>query len=249
MKLAEYEQIVPHVQAAGLTWVTPNRHCAWRIETLLTKEPDTIEWIGKMELGKVFFDIGANIGQYSLLAANRGVHVHAIEPESQNFALLCRNIAINKLSGKVVPWPVAISDRSGLDDFMVQQLIPGNSCNSFGESVDYHLRPKTYDFKQGCFGLALDCFCHELGFLPDYIKVDVDGLEHKVLKGGVRALHNVKSILVETNTHLLEHQEMARMLEQEFGLVADRETAEKARRKEGPFEGIGNVIFYRRESL
>lgn len=245
MNIEEYEQIVPNVQAYGLTWITPNRTCAWRVNSLMTKEPDTVAWIEQMEPEKVFFDVGANMGQYSMLAAQRKLRVHAFEPESQNFALLCRNIAVNKLQNNVTAWPLAVSNWSGPAPFYVQQLLPGNSCNSFDEAVNFHLESKQYAFQQGAFGVALDCFCNDTGYFPDYIKIDVDGFEHKVLDGGMRALHNVKSILVETNTHLPEHRAMEEVLAG-CGLYPDKETAEKARRKEGAFAGIGNVIYYRK---
>lgn len=246
MDLKQYEQIVPHVTAYGLTWITPNTQCAWRVETLMTKEPDTIAWINGMKEGDVLFDVGANCGQYSLLAALRGVRVHAVEPESQNFALLCRNIAVNKLGHLVTPWAVAFSDYSGFKPFHVQQLAAGNSCNSFDVAVNYHLQPKEYGFQQGCYGCRMDYFGGGCGInsLPTYIKIDVDGLEHKVLKGARYCLKNARSVLVETNTHLEEHREIEAMMA-EYGFMPDLETAEKARRKEGPFAGVGNVCYFK----
>lgn len=244
MDLSQYEQIQPHIFAHDILWLTPNQHCAWRVESLMTKEPDTIAWINSMAPGDVLYDVGANIGQYSLLAAKRGVRVHAFEPESQNFALLCRNIAINKLTDLITPWPIALSDRDGLDIFYVTSLLVGGSCNSFGEQVDYHLQEKKFAFAQGCYGVQLDKMCahHEY---PTHIKLDVDGFEHKVLAGAKFTLPNVKSVLVETNTRLAEHVAIEEMMAK-FGLLPDKATAEVARRKEGPFEGIGNVIYYRK---
>lgn len=247
MDLKQYEQMQPHITVDGLTWLTPNSQCAWRIDTLYTKEPDTIAWINGMQAGEVLFDVGANCGQYSLLAAKRGVVVHAFEPESQNFALLCRNIAINKLGHLVTPWAIALSDQSGFKPFHVQQLAAGNSCNSFGEAVNYHLQPKEYAFAQGAYGCRMDYFAGACGInkRPAYIKIDVDGLEHLVLAGANKeCLQSVKSVLVETNTHLPAHQAITEFMAN-YGLLPDLETAEKARRKDGPFAGVGNVIYYK----
>lgn len=243
MNLNEYEQIVPHVTAHGLTWLTPNSHCAWRVESLMTKEPDTIAWINAMKPGDWLYDVGANMGQYSLLAALRGIEVHAFEPESQNFALLVRNIAINKLGDKITPWPIALTDIAIPSTFYVTQLIPGGSCNTFGESVNFHLEEKKFPTSQGCYGMRLDDFCMH-GTPPTHIKIDVDGFEHRVLSGARETLANVTSVLVETNTHLQAHRDIELEMKK-FGLFPDRETAEIARRKEGAFEGIGNVIYYR----
>src|SRR6516225_6500482 len=41
----------------------------WRARTLLAKEPETIEWIDSFRAGDVFWDVGANVGLYSLYAA------------------------------------------------------------------------------------------------------------------------------------------------------------------------------------
>lgn len=246
MNLSEYEQMQPHVSLDGLVFLTPNSHCAWRVDTLYTKEPDTIAWINAMQPGDVLYDVGANMGQYSLYAAKRGIRVHAFEPESQNFALLCRNIAVNKLGDLITPWPIALTDKEGLDQFYVTTLIPGGSCNSFGEQVDYHLQHKQFAFNQGCYGTRLDKMCQHHEY-PTHIKIDVDGLEHKVLNGALMTLNaGVRSVLVETNTHLPEHLGIDSAM-RALGFTPDLETAEKARRKEGPFAGIGNIIYHKEQ--
>lgn len=246
MSIQEYEQLQPHAKFEDVIFFTPNSHCVWRVETLRTKEPDTYDWVSRMGAGDILYDVGANMGQYSLLAAKAGATVHAFEPESQNFALLCRNVAINTNFGhRVVPWPLALSSANGFDSFHVQQLTPGNSCNSFGESVDYHLKPKNYRFKQGCFGTTMDAFAFTFG-PPTHVKIDVDGLEHRVIAGMTSyVLQHVKSVLVETNTALPEHLAITEKLA-EFDLVPDLELAEQSRRKEGPFAGIGNIIYNRK---
>lgn len=260
MDIKEYEQMQPHVQLDGLIFMTPNQHCAWRVETLYTKEPDTVAWIRSMKEGEVFYDVGANMGQYSLLAAKAGLLVHAFEPESQNFALMCKNIAVNKMSDKIKPWPIALSDVDGLDMFFVTSLLAGSSCNAFGEQLNYQLQKKEFQFAQGCYGMKLDKFIDWDAYITDkdeyqvsirrnypaHIKIDVDGFEHKVLEGAKCALMYAKSVLVETNTALKEHTEIESFMI-DHGLYPDLETAEKARRTEGPFKGIGNVIYFRNE--
>lgn len=226
-----------------LLFLTPNTQCAWRVETLDTKEPDTIAWLAKMKPGETLFDVGANMGQYSLIAAKRGVTVCAFEPESQNFALLCRNIGVNKLGALVQAWPLALSDKTGFDTFYTQSLQVGGSCSSYGESVDFHLRDKQYAVKQGCAAIKMDEFADRYGY-PDHVKIDVDGLEHKVIAGMGATLNVVKSVLVELNTALREHREIYNIM-LDHGLLPDVDAAEEALRKEGAFKGIGNVIFYR----
>jgi hypothetical protein len=120
----------------------------------------------------------------------------------------------------------------------------GGSCSSYGESVNYHLQPKQYAICQGAAATTGD----EFGFLngyPTHIKIDVDGLEHKVVAGMDHVLDNVTSVLVEINTALPQHMEIYGVMEL-HGLLPDVETANKARRTEGSFAGIGNVIFTRK---
>lgn len=261
MNLKEYEQLQPnlqyHVQVGGpnpgdaqgmasLTFLTPNEHCAWRVNSLDTKEPDTIAWLAKMRPGEMLFDVGANMGQYALIAAKKGLIVHAFEPESQNFALLCRNIGINQLGNTCTAWPLALSDKSSIGAFYVQSLQVGGSCSSYGEPVNFHLQPKKYAVTQGCAAITMDSFTDEYGF-PNHVKIDVDGLEHKVVAGMGATLAVCDSVLVELNTALPEHMRIYGIMS-DYGLEPDVATAEVARRKEGSFAGIGNVIFYRKRS-
>ena len=44
---------------------------------------------------------------------------------------------------------------------------------------------------------------------PDYIKIDVDGVEHLILKGGQKILSKVDSVLIEINDEFLEQAEKA----------------------------------------
>lgn len=244
MDLAQYEQLIPNVQAEGLTFITPNQHCAWRVATLLTKEPDTIAWIRSMKPGEVLFDIGANMGQYAMLAAKQGLTVHAFEPEAQNFALLVRNIAINNLSDFCIPWPVALSDWSTMDILHLSAMVAGGSCHAYGEALNFQGQPKQFPFKQGSMSQTLDFFTSRYAF-ADHIKIDVDGFEHKVIAGGDSTIRRAKSVLIEINTAYPEHQELIKQMTLEYGFNYDAAQAESSRRKEGPFKGVGNIIFYR----
>lgn len=243
--LAEYEQLLPNAQAEGLTFITPNQHCAWRVASLLTKEPDTIEWLRKMQPGETLFDVGANIGQYAMLAAKQGVLVHAFEPEAQNFALLVRNIAINKLSDTCVPWPVALLNRESISILHLSGLVAGGSCHAFGESKNFHGEIKQFPARQGSISITMDHFAYAQSSYPDYVKIDVDGFEHLVVSGGWECIKRAKSVLIEINTHYPAHVELISTMTNLLGFHFDAAQAEAARRKEGPFEGVGNIIFYK----
>lgn len=249
MTLDEYEKTIPNAKVDDLTFLTPNSHCAWRVQTLFTKEPDTIAWLKKMQPGETLYDIGANMGQYSMLAAKAGVNVHAFEPESQNFALLIRNIAINHgvLGGRLVAWPLALSDHISIDILHLSSMIAGGSCHAFGKPLNFHGEQKTFPYQQGSVSTTLDHFSAKYS-RPDYIKIDVDGFEHLVVKGGLATFAKTKSILIEINTSYAEHMEYILPKMAELGFEYDAAQAEESRRKEGPFKGVGNIIFYRDKS-
>lgn len=241
---------VVKVDGQTLRFHAPNRMTQWRVESLFTKEPDTVAWLRSMQAGEVLVDVGANVGMYSVFAAMvRGVRVIAFEPESQNYALLNRNIALNQLSGTVTAYPLALSDRSGADALYLSDFSEGGSCHSFGEQVGFDLKPRASAFSQGAFSVPLDQLVSAGSVpVPDHIKLDVDGFEHKVLAGAAQTLKNpkVKSVLIELNTHLEEHRQAIQRLEA-HGFSYDPAQAKSALRSSGAFEGVGEFIF-RRES-
>ena len=249
MNLQEYERIQPHTEAHGLKWFLPNSHVAWRVESLMTKEPDTVAWIRGMKAGQVFFDVGANIGQYSLLAWKQGLHVFAFEPESQNFNVLIRNLALNRVpKAGAVAFPFCISDEQRIDTLRLSDLRPGGSCHSFASNLNYKGESKEWAFEQGTVGFSLDSLVLECGLpQPTHIKVDVDGFEDKVIAGADKILGDVLSVLVELDSAQERHQKVISYMESR-GFTFDLAQVDAARRKEGPFTGIGNAIFFRVET-
>lgn len=242
VNLEEYERFMPgatvNIGGKKLQFCIPNKQVAWRVSTMFTKEPDTIAWIQGMAPGEVFLDVGANIGLYSLYAALRGLRVYAFEPEAQNYALLCRNICVNKL--EVHAYAVALSDKFAVDELYLSGLAAGGSCHSFGQSTNFKGENAEFPFRQGCMSCRID----ELPFVPQHIKIDVDGLEHKVIAGAVRTLQHIKSVLVELNRNLPAHLVLFEILS-DMGFKTDDAQMETALRKEGPFTNVGNVIFTR----
>jgi FkbM family methyltransferase len=248
----EYERLAPQstVRHDGceLVFHTPNQVTVWRVQTLLTKEPDTIAWIGEMGRDDVLFDVGANVGMYSIVAAKtRGARVFAFEPESQNFAILNRNVYANGLDGLVLAYCVAIGDRAGFDRLYLSHFAAGGSCHSFGAPLDAHNRPREAPFAQGCVSATIDELIAGAGMpMPTHIKIDVDGLEHAVIAGAQRTIRDpgLRSVLVEINSRLDEHWDVIDQL-LAAGFDYSAEQAEQARRTSGPFEGVGNYVFRR----
>jgi hypothetical protein len=82
--------------------------------------------------------------------------------------------------------------------------------------------------------------------VPDHIKIDVDGFEHRVIEGAANTLRDpkVRSLLIETNPSLTEHQAMIVALEN-LGFTYDPDQVLRARRSSGPFEGVAEYVFKR----
>jgi precorrin-6B methylase 2 len=70
--------------------------------TIMTKEPDSMQWIDAMQSGSVFWDIGANVGVLTLYAAMRGdLEVWAFEPAAVNYSNLVASGELNCLEKHV----------------------------------------------------------------------------------------------------------------------------------------------------
>lgn len=252
LTLEQYESLAPHQSVydreTEVVYATPNAFTKWRVDSLFTKEPDTIEWISGFQPADVFVDIGANVGMYTIWAAKtRGVRTFAFEPESQNYALLCRNIVMNGLTGNVVAYCLALSDTASYSLLHLSQFELGGSCHSFGEKVDHRLEPRNSKLSQGCVSSTLDTLVAlDVLPVPNHIKVDVDGLEHKVLAGCHDVLRDprLKSVLVEINTNLELHRQIIADM-QALGFKYSELQAAKAQRNEGAFKGVGNYVFFR----
>lgn len=253
MDLNQYEKLDPQValkaaDGSRVIFKTPNTLSLARVQTLYSKEPHTIAWLNGLAEGAVLLDVGANIGLYSLYAATaRRCRVYAFEPESQNYGLLNRNIQANGLDDRITAFPCALSDRVGLDRLYLSRFETGGSCHSFAEEVDFNLKSRPSPFAQGCASWALDAAVAGGALpVPRYIKIDVDGFEHKVIAGARATLAGtgVEELLIEVNPHLAEHRSMVEELAA-LGFHHDDAQARAASRREGPFAGVGEWLFKR----
>lgn len=164
----------------------------WRARTLLTKEPETIEWIDGFASGDVFWDIGANVGAYALYAAaSRKARVFAFEPSAANYYLLNRNIELNQLDEHVRAFCIAFTDKSGADALNMGSTGFGGALSSFGTPVGpfgEHFEPH---FRQGMIGFSVDDFVARFDPpFPNHLKIDVDGIEDRIVEGANATLGN-----------------------------------------------------------
>ncbi|MCH8111389.1 MAG: FkbM family methyltransferase [Proteobacteria bacterium] len=236
LTIEQYESIRP---AATLKYpggevlcYVPTTPVNWRVEGFFEHEPHTLEWIAGFTAGDVFFDIGANVGLYSIWAAKtRGVKVMAFEPESQNFAVLNWNIVINDLKERVSGYCVAISDRMSVSHLHLSSFSAGQALHGFDEpkttrdvfELDFHEFTPVHS--QGSMAMSIDELVGLELPAPRYIKVDIDGLEDKVIAGAQDTLERreTASLLIEINQNLESHLSIVSYLEGLGYSVDDKE--------------------------
>ena len=176
----------------------------WRAQTYTTKEPDTLAWIDAfLKEGDVIYDIGANIGQYSLYAAKRlegCCQILAFEPEALNYAKLNKNIVLNGLSDSITAYCLAITDRTAIDAFYVKSFSPGASLHALGRPVGQGDVPFVAQHRQGMLGVSLDDLVGTFSLpFPNHIKIDVDGIEDLIVQGARNTMADprLQSVLIE----------------------------------------------------
>lgn len=168
-----------------------------RMDRMLSKEPETIKWINGFEKDSIFFDVGANIGIYTLYSAIiKGNKVHAFEPHAASYKNLLDSINLNKLKN-VQAHCVALSNQINLTSINVKNMHEGVADNKVGETGDYY---------HGCTEIHLDFLTgKKLLPYPEYIKVDVDGFEDRVLRGSWATIQKCKSLLIEIDEKHIDY--------------------------------------------
>lgn len=250
----EYSKNLPRAKVMmrdgrSFNFVTPSGMTGYRVATLMTKEPETIDWLDTLAESDVLFDVGANIGLYSIYgAASRGCRVIAFEPEAQNFGLLNQNIALNNLGSLCTPFCVGLSDREAFTTVMVSPGDSGSSGHQVQGAAAGSFRHSGMQARpQGIFTTTLDRLVEVHGFpAPTHIKVDVDGLEHAIVAGGKTVLSNPKlrSVMIELTLTIKQHAGLLDAIEG-FGFQRNAEMEAFVRAKTTGNAHSGNVLFTR----
>jgi FkbM family methyltransferase len=221
------------VPKGTLRFVTPTPLLQTRASSVLSKEPDTIAWIDGFNSNDVFWDIGANVGVFSLYAVMRcGVRVLAFEPSADNYMVLCKNIDINSVGDRVIPYCIAFAGNTELGLLNLASRVMGSALHQFGhrgETSRYNGGNST--FAQGILGYTIDDFIRQ--FQPPFptrLKLDVDGLEWQILQGSRQTLRDprLRSIMVELSLsdQYERGQAVAWLSDAGFELVQQGETQE-----------------------
>ena len=223
----------------------------YRHDSFWFKEPETLKWIESFGSNDVFYDIGANIGIYSLYCANLHPEmvIHAMEPDRRNFARLEENVLMNGYDN-VICHKIALANYSGIDRFYVKKAETGASGGQIGHAKDEE--GKKFEARESNW-VTVCSFYHFLKIFhaeePDHIKIDVDGQEETIIKAiaFTTIKKPIKSLLVEVNP-LSNKDNIIRLLET-IGLKPDEclNNLENHSRIRRQAEGIKaeNIIFTR----
>lgn len=147
---------------------------------------------GLVNTGSVFFDIGANIGFFSLMAARligpNGA-VYAFEPVNENAALIRKNARLNSL-GNIHIFETAMTCKTGREELLLARYAGGASLKSAGAPPD----PSGSILVETS---TVDDFMQSRGIRPpDLVKIDVEGAEMDVLHGMVDTLRQKRPKLI-----------------------------------------------------
>jgi len=235
-----------------IKFFVPNQLLEWRVDTYFSKEPETLEWIDSFQEkdNLIFWDIGANIGLYSIynsLKHPKSTTI-AFEPSSSNLRVLTRNISINNLEKNIKVVSIPLTNKENIFQEMKEgQFIEGGALNSFGEKFDFEGKEFKPTMKYNLLGTTIDYFLeNSILDIPDYIKIDVDGIEHLILEGGDKFLNDkkVKSLSIEINENFKEQYDkvLNLMNKYEFKLLHKKHNDDMLS-EQSRFKNTYNYIF------
>ena len=214
-----------------VSFFAPNKITNWRLNTIFSKEPETLEWIdGFKDEGFIFWDIGANIGLYSIynsLKYKKSTTI-SFEPSSSNLRILTRNISINNLENRIKVIPIPLSNKENTFQNMNEgAFIEGGALNTFGEKFNFEGKKFEPEMKYSVIGTTINYLVEsKILQIPDYIKIDVDGIEHLILEGGDKVLDNtkIKSLSIEINENFSDQYTKVLKSMNEYGFKMTQKT-------------------------
>jgi FkbM family methyltransferase len=186
-----------------ILFVSPQPRALEYPRDFLAREPETLAWIDGFRGPCVYWDIGANVGSYALYAGLRpDVSTYAFEPSPSNYLALCVNIYENGREATIRAYCVAFDGRVSLATLDMDDLSAGSFGHSFGDDPTVVRSDHKTIFHQPAIGFSIDAFRTTFGLAtPNYVKLDIDGNEDKVLAGAKATLADpaLRSIMVEVD--------------------------------------------------
>ena len=192
-----YELIVPFTKNSkfivkkGRSGLTGNLYCG------LHEFEDMMFLLHFLRTEDLFFDIGSNAGSYSILSNTHvGAKTTSFEPLPNTVELLKNNKAIN---GDSASWNIemlALGDNNDClwftsDRDTMNQIV---SASYLGNKIQVNV-------------VSLDWYCEKHQLVPNLIKVDAEGFDENVVRGGQLTLldNRVKALIIESDTEVVKN--------------------------------------------
>lgn len=249
------------IDGSKLIFFCPSRRTLVRVQSLFKLEPETLNWIDNFKLHNsnkiVFWDIGANIGLYSIYAAVKfsDIEINSFEPSTSNTRTLSRNISINNFHNKINIFPLALSDKQNIISFFNEtKFSEGGSISNFNNIINHNgevVKDNQIKNKYNLYGTSIDYLIqNNIVKVPNYIKIDVDGIEHLIIKGAKNLLknNNLRELSIEMNPNYSEQYEFINNIMKENNFKKIQPTNTKLLKKTNyklNSNEIINVIFQR----
>jgi FkbM family methyltransferase len=203
-----------------LSFVLLGKTSGGRAMSALTRQPATIEWIDSFEPGSVFWDIGANVGVFSLYAAlGTDTKVVAFEPAAVNYFLLAANCEANNLFNQIDCLLVGVGGRHAIDRLEVSQFRSGRSFSFRGK------KDEPYNARQASVVLSIDELVEDYGLpCPNYVKIDAPGASEAIIAGAERTFRRreVRQVHLEIREQSKGGQRILDVLKQSGLAVAGK---------------------------
>lgn len=158
-------------------WISFSEYWSFRNGITEAEKDFIVKSLSSNSEKKVAIDIGANIGLFTAyLATFPSTSVHSFEPVPQTFSRLETNIKNNSLKDKAILNRLAVGDTQGSIKFAISNDSPATNKVSTSES-DHDIEVTVTTLDQYCEDNHID--------YVDFLKIDVEGMETQVLRGGV----------------------------------------------------------------
>lgn len=234
----------------------PSNH-AWMFSENFYYEANLVYWFEKSlnylrrrQKDIVFFDIGSNSGYYSLISSEVCSKVYAFEPSKRSAKIIKHNLKVNKVENvEIINLGLGVKDEtllfhsyssSGNDSFVKRNIPVGHELKYRNSK---HVKIRSMDTLIKSNGLKY----------PNIMKIDVEGLELFVLKGGVDSIKaSLPIIIVEYSQSTSKDAgynkvEIPKFLEslgyKIFGISSDNKTIELSKQvKNDKLEKYTNIL-------
>ena len=204
----------------------------WRATQSPSLDIDTNKWIAQFAENDVFYDVGANIGLYSIMAAKfMKVRTYAVEIDLMNARILYENISMNNCQEKVTVLPFGLDSHSRQEILFLKTMSYGDALHNLRQPNNFVTKPSGLQVQVPVF--RLDDVIKILSLpAPTKLKIDVDGVDLAVLEGARNALTTVTSLVIEYMPNSEMRQKIHHLLGS-HGFTFDFESA--------PFRSGGTV--------